>query len=118
VIRGSELELVLSKWCEEETLLRFDFKTPELNISTEGFIERIEEDLLAIRLRGVGYIEVRFGEGWGFDFGSPDTVRDVPVMRVVHGESGEPERQGDFIVGRRPPSETCLLIEIEGSSAL
>jgi hypothetical protein len=116
VIKRSELISVLSGWRDEKHLLRFDLTTPELNLSTEGVIGKVEGELLSFELRSGGFVEIRLGEGWGFDFGAPDAIRDLVIVRTVQRESGNPVKQGSFIVGRKPPSERCLLVELDESA--
>lgn len=112
MISFEEASLLLHKWAEESTLLRFDGKSLLYSFSLEGTLESFNDGVLRFRLGDAGYIEVHVPRDSGFGYFDPDSMRTDPAERIGKGHKGESVTTGAGIWAIKKTGEELLLIEI------
>ena len=113
MISSEEAFLVFRKWVDENTPLRFDGKHELLyNFSVAGTLESAVNEVVRLRLRDTGFIEIHLPEDTGFAFFDPDSMRVDQADRVGAGYKGERVTTGSGIVAIKQTGEEFLFIEV------
>ena len=113
MITFEEAFMLFGKWIEEETPIRFDGgKSLLYSFSLAGALESANPEIVCLRVRDFGYIEVHFPPGTGFDYFDPNAMRVEESARIGKGYQNESVIYGAGLIAIKKTGETFRFFEI------
>jgi hypothetical protein len=112
MVSHADAMLVLHKWRDEETPLRFDGESPLYSFSVSGVVESEVDSVVKFRVSGSGFIAIHIPPGTRFEYRDPDSMRIAPEDRMGKDHSGEPLKTASGLVAYKPTKEKFLFVEV------
>jgi hypothetical protein len=116
MISLDETFMLLRKWSEEGTLIRFDGRSSLYSFSLVGKVESATGEVVTFRVGKFGYIEIHLPPDTGFEYFDPEALHTEPDDRIGEGQQGEPVVYGTGIVAVKRTGEQFKFLEVVSSS--
>ena len=82
-------------------------------MSAECVLDRSEVGLVGLRFNELGFIEIRLGDDWNFEYADPNVLRTPHAERVSPGHSSRRVKYGSCVVGANTQKEYATFTEVE-----